>query len=1335
MRIYKLVTVFIFLATLIGFVLFINLDTTTQFDSIKREVESALTTREPQQTQEVLEEAKSHLEAPQTLLLVGATEMYRGQTQSALEKFDQVQMALGKLPLKTQTELLPTLTFLSTTALLRKIGPFGGQTSFTIAGVPTQEEPQNTFYILKAPIERIVKDTFLPSNGRKFYEGLQAYIAKNYEKAVEIWKTPTQTTQELSQPEEGAESSLKNMDQRSSSMRSSSMEELAFEATIPKEYQAIFLLLCHTHLGNLQEINELIPNLQKMLALLSEQDAKELLRQIFSLYSDSLKKMPVEAIDNGFLLVQSIKSTPYHRFGSTLLQQLLLLYFEENLKSISPDRLTAIALHLSTTLPEPDQKSFIRNLIYQVVNETKNSPLGDYNPSLHFIKSLASSPSIRSYTARELCNLAINLYQEPAGAQESSIELVSKILDTIPQIDSQLGLKDAFLPTAQNAFLSRISMPSVSNQTLEAMFDILLQLNPTEQQLLSLEEQFFNGISQNHLYLLIPGRPALIYTITNKIPQYLSPEGILALEDILHEIFLTSDITAANGELLPLLTHIEGQYDVDRHIKRTIKEHIQEYLAVIDKEIVQGNYETSQKLLTFLLEISPGNQETLILLGKTAFFKRDFNNTSIYLSQLATPSKEQLWQMQYAKLLEQAQGSINALSELYLSGKISQEALFIEAFYLTKKGAYEEARTLFALGDATQEGGIGLALIHALQEEWQQALSALNLLSPRATLLPPALSLRLVCTLQLRLLTQAKATFARLNAPSLLLEISSSARLFSQEHAFCRREYACGCYTLEVLDEPQAAEELFAYLPTTSPWRYFGRIRCRLEVQDLKFAQERLRLIRNNQERMFSKGDLTKQYFDELAELEVLLEIGKYNFPIAQEKIEDTKNLKKKRRLRHKLTYATQDYSGWLKFIVEEFEDEQNTPKGNSEAAPIEGEAKQEVSKETPLAKRFSQLFPKEQLAVINALSRSQSIPKAIGFAQTLLEKLELPTKSRFELARLIAPYALSVAEPIYLSLKYAIAETDPHWQTECNQDILVAQVRLLHYFLDWKSLDLLESKIPFDDLSPQALVAFAAVATALEEQEWADTLIQEAVHKAPEFPPAELLLANTIPSPEQSHTAINMTQLLLTHVERQTPIKTLLSALRLSASLKVVSPGEKEEIFYLLNELELYFRALSSKMSEVPQYLYWIGICLAERDDAQAIKTFETALSLDPSYSDAAFRLAAAYANASLFVRARHALEQGLAFDPKNSQAWKLMYKVDVSLGDIYAQLISSTQLTLLEPFNVQALQYQAKALLGLQDPNGAITALEKAEKLDPNNTTTTELLDQAKKLLFRFR
>lgn len=141
----------------------------------------------------------------------------------------------------------------------------------------------------------------------------------------------------------------------------------------------------------------------------------------------------------------------------------------------------------------------------------------------------------------------------------------------------------------------------------------------------------------------------------------------------------------------------------------------------------------------------------------------------------------------------------------------------------------------------------------------------------------------------------------------------------------------------------------------------------------------------------------------------------------------------------------------------------------------------------------------------------------------------------------------------------------------------------------------------------------------------------------------------------------------------------------------------------------------------------YSMGNCfLVARLNDQAMKCYQRAIELDPSFAEVYAQRAYLHFEKGKLPKALADCETALSYNPNTYQAHYMIGMIQNDLGEYQKALASLNQAAQLQPTDTATLCERAESRAALNDVEGALRDFEPALKIDPDNSNTLLLRGQ---------
>ena len=161
------------------------------------------------------------------------------------------------------------------------------------------------------------------------------------------------------------------------------------------------------------------------------------------------------------------------------------------------------------------------------------------------------------------------------------------------------------------------------------------------------------------------------------------------------------------------------------------------------------------------------------------------------------------------------------------------------------------------------------------------------------------------------------------------------------------------------------------------------------------------------------------------------------------------------------------------------------------------------------------------------------------------------------------------------------------------------------------------------------------------------------------------------------------------------------------------------------LNKASSILKDLASQHKDIPRLYLLLGESeFLQKEDAKAKAAFESAIKLDPSYSDAYKDLAMVYNESGQSKEAVESIKKSLRFNPYDAEAWTEMANQQQSSGDLPDAIASLKKTIKYKPNDTIAYINLGQIMSDLKEPGDARQYLETALKLSPHNIKALKLL-----------
>lgn len=166
-------------------------------------------------------------------------------------------------------------------------------------------------------------------------------------------------------------------------------------------------------------------------------------------------------------------------------------------------------------------------------------------------------------------------------------------------------------------------------------------------------------------------------------------------------------------------------------------------------------------------------------------------------------------------------------------------------------------------------------------------------------------------------------------------------------------------------------------------------------------------------------------------------------------------------------------------------------------------------------------------------------------------------------------------------------------------------------------------------------------------------------------------------------------------------------------------------ELSIELEQINLLIERLSRQHAEIPIYHFILAqIEYLSGNYEEAAKSYQAALKLDVSYSDAAIYAALTDLQRGNFRDPDELIAQALKYAPDKELAWKVMGKVSVKLDSLEQAIYAFNNAIKFRPRDYTNYVELGEVYLSVKNPESALATFDSALQLNPKDVDTLVLL-----------
>lgn len=370
------------------------------------------------------------------------------------------------------------------------------------------------------------------------------------------------------------------------------------------------------------------------------------------------------------------------------------------------------------------------------------------------------------------------------------------------------------------------------------------------------------------------------------------------------------------------------------------------------------------------------------------------------------------------------------------------------------------------------------------------------------------------------------------------------------------------------------------------------------------------------------------------------------------------------------------------------------------------------------LLKKNGELSTKDKMGYIESLIHTDHFDDAIAMAKQMIDqKPAIPIMDQLAIGKLLLTTRQS-------QMIWPLVEDLLNSKVQITEKEAIALIQLLLEVAAYpEASTLINSLSPSFEKSVDGLLVLATLNEALSNRHSALAFAKQAAALNPSSPePIDFLI--------QHETDLDFLQNLLHNLQKETGQQPLnhptssVEFIALVCRLAELQPENDQSTIRLHQANDLNSK-LIKQYPEIP-ILYFFQGRLAElsKNVAKATAGYQQALKLDPSYSQAAKRLALIANQQNNLPLALDNIQQALKFDPNDSEAWTILAQLSIR-AEKWEQAISSLYQALkFRPRDIQNFLILGDVYLELKNPENAKVIAEAALKLDPTSKPALSLL-----------